>query len=182
MAEIRRRERERGTEARLWKLLRFWSTNLANSLAPARRRGRKLKKWRPCRLSFNKEPVFVTRRCTQVSPNWILLSRATWTIRFSRRGRVGQRHCQLTDLNVAFLFSCLRKMIFRSIFLWSIAPFVAKHGRSDFWSNLFFHVFWSIQVCLIRFIEDRHVRALHNKCAACALSVISSAFFFFFFL
>lgn len=110
MAEIRRRERERGTEARLWKLLRFWSTNLANSLAPARRRGRKLKKWRPCRLSFNKEPVFVTRRCTQVSPNWILLSRATWTIRFSRRGRVGQRHCQLTDLNVAFLFSCLRKI------------------------------------------------------------------------
>lgn len=109
MAEIRRRERE-GTEARLWKLLRFWSTNLANSLAPARRRGRKLKKWRPCRLSFNKEPVFVTRRCTQVSPNWILLSRATWTIRFSRRGRVGQRHCQLTDLNVAFLFSCLRKI------------------------------------------------------------------------
>lgn len=110
MAEIRRRERERGTEARLWKLLRFWSTNLANSLAPVRRRGRKLKKWRPCRVSFNKEPVFVTRRCTQVSPNWILLSRATWTIRFSRRRRVGQRHCQLTDLNVSFLFSCLRKI------------------------------------------------------------------------
>lgn len=37
-----------------------------------------------------------------------------------------------------------------------------------------------LQIYLIRFIEDRHVQALHNKCAACALSVISRRSFLFF--
>lgn len=51
-----RRGRERETEARLWKLLRFWSTN-ANSLAPVESwRSSALADW----LSFNKAPVFVS--------------------------------------------------------------------------------------------------------------------------